>query len=173
MWLFEKIYFCTSIIRMNTVNFAHIEQAIDKIDAMDDAALDRLNETQAIAQPTLISYVMSAVDEYDNEKLESLLVFYFTVLHESFVLAGNNPKTVTEEDIDAFEEEYFEVLDAYFNSEDETLLEEFTDQPELVKFMAMEIGAEEENDEMMDDETATQVFIVTMALTSLLSRASI
>jgi hypothetical protein len=159
-------------MKMKTVNFKHIEGAINKIDSMDDDALDQLNDVQAAAQPTLISYVMSAVDEYKNEKLESLLVFYFTVLHEAFVLAGNTPREVTETDIDEFEEPYFEVLDAYFNTEDEALLEEFTDQPELVKFMAMEIG-NDEGDDMLDDETATQVFIVSMALTSLLSRASV
>ncbi len=158
---------------MKTVNFKHIEDAIGKIDSMSDDDLDLLNDAQAAAQPTLISYIMSAVEEYNNEKLESLLVYYFTVLHEAFVLAGNSPKEVSETDIDEFEEPYFQVLDAYFNSEDEALLEEFTDQPELVKFMAMEIGNEEEGDDTLDDETATQIFIVSMALTSLLSRASL
>ena len=114
---------------------------------------------------------MSAPDEYKNENLESLLIYYFTVVLESFNLAGYHPKTVTEESIDEFEEPYFQLLDEYFEKEDEAMLEEFSDQPDLVKFLAMEVGMEDEEGITLDDETATQLFIVMLAMISLLSRA--
>jgi hypothetical protein len=156
---------------MSHVSIGHIEAAIQKVDTLDENALDRLSETQTTAQPTLLGYVMSAAQEYQNEDLESLLIYYFTVILESYQLAGLYPKEVTDEHIDAFEEPYFELLDAYFESEDESLLEDFSDQPDLVKFMAMEISMEDADGVTLSDETATQLFIVILAMISLLSRA--
>jgi hypothetical protein len=156
---------------MSQVTLGHIEAAIKKVDTMDENAIDRLTQTHTTAQPVLLGYVMSAADEYQNEDLESLLVFYFTVILEAFSQAGLHPKTVTEEQVDDFEEPFFQLLDQYFETENEDLLEEFSDQPDLVRFMALEISIEDEDGTTLDDETATQLFIVTLAMISLLSRS--
>lgn len=156
---------------MSQVSIGHIEAAIKKVDTLDDAAIDQLSEAQTAAQPVLLGYVMSAAQEYQNEDLESLLVYYFTVILEAFEIAELKPKTVSEEQIDAFEEPYFQLLDEYFEKEDDNMLEEFSDQPDLVKFLAMEIGMEDEDGSSLDDETATQLFIVMLAMISLLSRS--
>ena len=74
-------------------------------------------------------------------------------------------------DIDEFEEPYFDMLDAYFENDDEDLLDEFCDQPELTRFMAMEISTEDTDGSSLDDETATQLFIVTVAMIALMNRA--
>ena len=156
---------------MAQVSIGHIEAAIEKVDSLDDNALDRLSEAQTTAQPVLLGYIMSAAQEYQNEGLESLLIYYFTVVLEAYSLAGLHPKSVTDEQIDEFEEPYFQLLDEYFENEDEAILEEFSDQPDLVKFMAMEIGMEDAEGVTLDDETATQLFIVILAMISLLSRS--
>lgn len=156
---------------MSQVSIGHIEAAIKKVDTLDDAAIDQLSEAQTAAQPVLLGYVMSAAQEYQNEDLESLLVYYFTVILEAFEIAELKPKTVSEEQIDAFEEPYFQLLDEYFEKEDDNMLEEFSDQPDLVKFLAIEIGMEDEDGSSLDDETATQLFIVMLAMISLLSRS--
>ena len=114
---------------------------------------------------------MSASEEYKNEDLESLLVYYFTVILEAFTQAGLTPAAVTESQIDDFEEPYFAVLDTYFENEDDELLEDFSDQADLVRFMALEVSMENEDGSTLDDETATQLFIVTLAMISLLSRS--
>ena len=136
---------------MAQVSIGHIEAAIQKVDSLDDNALDRLSETQTTAQPVLLGYIMSAAQEYQNEGLESLLIYYFTVVLEAYSLAGLHPKSVTDELIDSFEEPYFQLLDEYFENEDESILEEFSDQPDLVKFMAMEIGMEDAEGVTLDD----------------------
>ena len=79
--------------------------------------------------------------------------------------------TITEADIDAFEEPYFEMLDSYFENDDEEVLETFCDQPELAQFMAMEISTEDEDGTALSDETATQLFIVILAMITLMNRA--
>ena len=156
---------------MSQVTIGHIEAAITKVDGLDENALERLSEAQTTAQPVLLGYIMSAVEEYENEELASLLIYYFTVVLEAFSQAGLHPKSVTDEMIDDFEDPYFQVLDEYFEKDDETILEDFSDQPDMVKFLAMEIGMEDADGTSLDDETATQLFIVMLAMISLLSRS--
>lgn len=156
---------------MKHVSFASIEAAIKKVDNLDDDGLEQLSEKYATAQDTLLSYVMSAAIEYQNEKLEGLLIYYYCLLSECFSQEGLTLRQITEEDIDAFEEPYFDMLDAYFENDDDEVLEDFCDQPELAQFMAMEISTEDEDGSSLDDETATQLFIVTLAMITLMNRA--
>ena len=107
---------------MAHVSIGHVENAIKKVDGLDENALDRLSEAQTTAQPVLLGYVMSAPHEYENPNLENLLIYYYTVILEAFAQAGLHPKTITDEMIDAFEEPYFQVLDEYFEKEDEAMI---------------------------------------------------
>lgn len=155
---------------MKQVQLASIEGAIKKVDNLDDDGLERLSETYALAQPILLGYVMSAAEEYQNENLEGLLIYYFCLIMESFNQEQIRTKEVQESDIDTFEEPYFEMLDTYFDKEDEDILEEFCDQPHLAQFMAMEVSTPDVDGTQLDDETATQLFIVSIAMITLLNR---
>lgn len=155
---------------MKHVSLASIEKAILKVDNLDDDALEELSEQLAKKQEILLGYVMSAAIEYKNEKLEGLLVYYYCLISECFAIEGIELRNVTEEDIDAFEEPYFDMLDTYFEDDDDEVLENFCDQPELAQFMAMEISTSDEDGSSLDDETATQLFIVTLAMISLMNR---
>lgn len=157
---------------MSQVSFKSIEQAIQKVDNLDDDALEQLSEAHSVSQPTLLGYIMSAAIEYNNEKLEGLLLYYYCLIAESFAQEGLVTKTVTDDDIDAFEEPYFEMLDAYFDNNDDEILEDFCDQPELARFIAIELSEPDEDGTELDDETATQLFIVMVAFTTLLSRSA-
>jgi len=157
---------------MKHVSFAAIEKAISIVDNLDDEGLEKLSEKYALAQPTLLGYVMSAPAEYNNEPLEGLLIYYFCLLSACFEEQGLQATQVSENDIDEFEEPYFDMLDAYFENDDEDLLDEFCDQPELTRFMAMEISTEDTDGSSLDDETATQLFIVTVAMIALMNRAA-
>lgn len=153
------------------VSIQSIEKAIQKVDNLDDDALEQLSEMHSNSQPTLLGYIMSAAIEYDNERLEGLLLYYYCLIAESFAQEGLQTTTVTDEDIDAFEEPYFEMLDAYFDENDEEILEDFCDQPELARFISIELTEPDEDGTELDDETATQLFIVMIAFTTLLSRS--
>ena len=156
---------------MRHVSLKSIEAAIKKVDNLDDDSLERLSETFALSQEVLLGYAMSAAVEYQNEQLEGLLIYYFCLISESFHQEGIQVRKVTEDDIDSFEEPYFEMLDQYFEKEDEEILESFCDQPILAQFMGMEISTEDEDGTMLDDETATQLFIVALAIITLLNRS--
>ena len=158
---------------MKHVSLKSIENAISLVDNLDDQGLEKLSEKYALAQQVLLSYVMTAPDEYENENLEGLLIYYFCLLSECFEQEGIKVNKITEEQIDAFEEPYFEMLDNYFENDEQEILEDFCDQPELAQFMAMEISTEDEDGSMLDDETATQLFIVTIAMVSLMNQSII
>jgi hypothetical protein len=156
---------------MKHVTFTSIEKAIQKVDHLNDDELEVLSEKFALAQPTLLGYAMTAPEEYQNEELEGLLIYYFCLISEAFEQQGLEMDIITEDEIDAFEEPFFEMLDAYFENDDTDLLEDFCDQPELSQFMAMEISTEDEDGSALSDETATQLFIVSLAMITLLNRA--
>lgn len=156
---------------MKHVSLKSIEKAIEKVDHLDDDGLERVSETYALAQSTLLSYLMSAALEYENDQLEGLIIYYFCVINEAFAQEQIRTVAVTEADIDDFEEPFFELLDEYFDNEDEDVLEEFCDQPNLVQFMSMEISTEDDDGTSLDNETANQLFIVSLAMITLLGRA--
>jgi hypothetical protein len=156
---------------MKHVSLASIEAAIKKVDNLDDDGLERLSETFALSQQTLLAYVMSAAIEYDNEQLEGLIIYYFCLISEAFAQEKIVTKEISDADIDTFEQPYFEMLDSYFEHEEEDELENFCDQPHLAQFMALEISTEDSDGTSLDDETATQLFIVTIAMITLMGRA--
>lgn len=156
---------------MKHVTFSSIEKAIQKVDNLNDDELEVLSERFALAQPTLLGYAMTAPEEYQNEELEGLLIYYFCLISEAFEQQGLEMKIISEDEIDTFEEPFFEMLDAYFENDDTELLEDFCDQPELSQFMAMEISTEDEDGSSLSDETATQLFIVSLAMITLMNRA--
>jgi hypothetical protein len=165
-----RIFNKNSIV-MKHVSLQSIEKAISIVDNLDDTGLEALSEKCAKAQPTLLAYVMTAPEEYENEDLSGLLIYYFCLISECFSQEGIEIETISEVQIDAFEEPYFEILDSYFENDDQELLDSFVDQPELTQFMAMEISTEDEDGSSFDDETATQLFIVSIAMITLMTKA--
>ena len=92
---------------------------------------------------------------------------------EAFLQQGIKCRQIEEEDLDAFEGPFHEMLDQFFEEDDEAILEDFCDQPDLNQFVAIEISEDDEDGTSLDDDTATQLFIVATALITLLSRAII
>ena len=156
---------------MKHISLASIEKAINKVDKLDEDGLERIAETYALAQQTLLGYVMSAAIEYENEQLEGLLIYYFCLISEAFAQEQVQLNQISEDDIEAFEEPFFEELDNYFETEKEEVLVDHIDQPDLIRFMMIEVSTPDEDGTQLDDETATQLFIVTMAMIGLLGNA--
>lgn len=156
---------------MKHIRVNSIENAIQKVDNLDEDGLEKLAETYALAQQTLLGYIMSAAVEYENEQLEGLLIYYYCLISEIFTQEKVQLRQITEDDIEAFEEPFFEVLDEYFERDDEDVLFDFTEQEDLIRFMMMEVSTEDEDGTTLDDETATQLFIVATAMITLMSRA--
>ncbi len=155
---------------MEHVSIKSIEKAIAKVDNLNEDGLEKLAETYALAQQVLLGYIMSAATEYKNEHLEGLLIYYYCLISEAFAQEGILLDQITEDQIDTFEEPFFEMLDQYFDKDDQEIINNFVDQPDLIQFMMIEISTEDEDGTALDDETATQLFIVTTAMISLMNR---
>ena len=156
---------------MSQVTIKSIEKAIEHVDHLDDDALEALSERYALAQPDLLDYVMSAPTEYENDELEGLLIYYFCLIMYSFEVQDIALNVISDDDIDAMQESYFEMLDSYFESEDEEEIESFCDQPDLAQFMAVEVSTDDEDGTSLSEETASQLFIVTIGMISLINKA--
>ena len=156
---------------MSQVTIKSIEKAIEHVDNLDDDALEALSERYALAQPDLLDYVMSAPTEYENDELEGLLIYYFCLIMYSFEVQDIALNVVSDDDIDAMQESYFEMLDSYFETEDEEEIESFCDQPDLAQFMAVEVSTDDEDGTSLSEETASQLFIVTIGMISLINKA--
>ena len=156
---------------MKHISLSSIEKAIQKVDNLDEDGLERIAETYALAQQVLLGYVMSAAIEYDNEQLEGLIIDYYCLISEAFTQEGVLLNEITESDIDAFEEDYFAMLDEYFKTENEEVINDFCDQPDLTRFMMIEVSTDDEDGTSLSDDTATQLFIVTLAMIALMNKA--
>lgn len=156
---------------MKHISVESIEKAIDKVDHLDDDGLEKLAETYALAQQVLLGYVMSAAVEYKNEQLEGLLIYYYCLISETFSQEQVQLRQISDDDIEVFEVPYFEMLDEYFDNDDEDVIVDFTDQPELIRFMMLEITTKDDDGTSLDDDTATQLFIVIAAMITLMNRA--
>ncbi len=155
---------------MKHISLNSVEKAIDKVDNLNEDGLEKIAETYALAQPVLLGYVMSAAQEYKNEDLEGLLIYYYCLISESFAVEQALMDQITEETIEEFEEPFFEMLDQYFETDNEEVLNDFIDQPELIRFMMVEVSTKDEDGSALNDETATQLFIVTSAMIALMTK---
>ncbi|NBU92743.1 MAG: hypothetical protein EBS17_07885 [Flavobacteriia bacterium] len=161
---------------MKHIQVDHIEKATQWIDNVDDEQFEAAISALSEKQPILLDYVLAAPSEYENDALEGYLLYYYWVINESYVHAGIPTTMVTEEMIEAFEQPFEDMLEDYFGAEDDDQaterMEEFCDQPELLKFMSIEVSTEDEDGTSMDDETATQLYITCAAMIALLNESA-
>ena len=157
---------------MKHISQESIDKAISVVDELNDEQLEQVFQTYANEQEILLGYAMTAPKEYKNEELEGLLVYYFCLICECFTQEGIETKSISEDDIEAHQEPYFEMLDAYFENNDEEVIDSYVDQPNLSKFMAIEVSTEDDDGTSLSDETASQLFIVCLSMVALLNRST-
>lgn len=156
---------------MQQITITNIEKAVNKIDNLDDDGLEKISETYGLAQQDFLGYAMSAGMEFENDTLTGLIIYYFNIYFEAFAQQGVKVKRITNEDIDAFQDEFSQVLEEYMDEEDIDLILAITNQPNLIAFMANEIEMADDDGTSLDDETATQLFIVSTAMIGLMNKA--
>lgn len=156
---------------MTQIKVKSIEEAVLKIDKLDEDSLEKLSEAHVLAQETFVGYILSSAIEYKNDDLLDLLIYYYNIFAEAAVIQGVKLKKITDDDIEEFQEEYVQTLDEYMETEDNDLIASLCNQPNLLSFLLSEISMEDENGEKLEDETGTYLFIVGVAMIALLNRA--
>lgn len=155
---------------MKQISAESISKALDKIDNMDDEALDKLIETFTLSQPQLVDYILQAGVEYENEDLNIYSIYYFAVLMECIIQNGSSIREVTEQDIEDFQEPFLMALDA-INNEDFEPMQDLIQQHHMYSFVITEIEAEDEDGNELEDEMKSQLFIVCAGMIGLMHLA--
>lgn len=148
-----------------------IEQAVLKIDDLNEDSLEKLSEAHVLAQETFVGYILSSAIEYKNDELLELLMYYYNIFAEAFAIQGVQLEKITDDHIEEFQDEYVQTLDEYMETEDNDLIASLCNQPNMVSFLLSEIDMEDENGQKLEDDTATYLFIVGIAMIALLNRA--
>lgn len=148
-----------------------LKKAVEKIDSLDEEGLEKLSETYVLQQSQLVGYIMSSVIEFENETLLELLLYYYNIFMEACTIEGATIKEVTEDDIDAYHDEFTEMLDEYSEKEDMEVIEDFVNQPIMLSFLANEMQVEDENGETLDEDTANMLFMVGISMIGLIDRS--
>ena len=156
---------------MKHISQKSIDQAISIIDNLEDDKLEQVFEKYALKQETLLAYLMMAPTEYENEKLEGILIYYFCLISECFHQEGVNINEIKESQIEDHLDPYVEMLDDYFEYEEEEILESYLDQPHLYQFLKNEVSTEDDDGTRFDEDTANQLFIVTISMVALMKNA--
>lgn len=156
---------------MKHVTHDSILKAINIIDNLDENQFESLLTNYEEKYPVLLGFLLSASEEYDNEQLEGLILYYFCLILEAYKIEGVELGEISEEQIDSFQEPFNEMLDEYFETDNEEILDNFCDQPNFTRFMMIEVTEPDEDGTELDDDTATQLFIVSLATITLLSRS--
>lgn len=156
---------------MTQIKVKSIEEAVLKIDKLDEDSLEKISETHVLAQETFVGYILSSAIEYKNDDLLDLLIYYFNIFSEAFIIQGVSLEKITDDHIEDFQEEYVQTLDEYMETEDNDLIASLCNQPNMLSFLLSEISMEDEDGEELDEETGTYLFIVGVAMIALFNRA--
>ncbi|HLV42674.1 MAG TPA: hypothetical protein VKY37_10365 [Brumimicrobium sp.] len=158
---------------MPHINEKYITEAVLKIDALTEESLEKLSETHVLAQDVFVGYILSSAIEYENDSLLDYLIYYFNIFSEALAMQDVKMKKIDEAMIDDFQDEYVETLDEYMETDDEDLIGSLCNQPMMLSFLLHEITGEDETGEVMEEELASNLFIVGIALIALMNRAII
>lgn len=156
---------------MAQITEKYITEAVLKIDGLTEDSLEKLSETHVLAQDVFVGYILSSAIEYENDSLLDYLIYYFNIFSEAAAMQGVKMKKIDETIIDEFQEEYIQTLDEYMETDDEDLINSLCNQPMMLSFLAHEISGADETGAVMEEDLATNVFIVGIALIALMNRA--
>ena len=158
---------------MSQVSIESLEKALTRIDGLSEDALDKKIEELTLNQENLLNYILQAGLEYENDDLNMYSIYYFAVALEAFNEEGLKLKEISEDDIDNFQEPFLLALDAIYEQEDYTPMQDLIEQHHIAQFMMAEIEAVDEDGEELDEETKTQLFIVSSGMIGLLNASVI
>ena len=157
---------------MEYVNAEHINKALEKIEGMEDEALEKLIETFTMEQTPLMGYSLQAAMEFQNDELNDLIMYYFAIILQAFKNAGHKTSTVTDDMIDAFQDPFHSALDMVHQTEDYSEISSLINQPVLENWMVDEINGEDADGNKLGDETQIQLYLVAMTIIGLLNKSA-
>ncbi|HLW40665.1 MAG TPA: hypothetical protein VKX31_09745 [Brumimicrobium sp.] len=150
-----------------------ITEAVLKLDNLSEDALEKLSETYTLEQEIFVGYILSSAIEYENDELLDYLLYYYNIFSEAIKTQGVNLKKIDESVIDEFQGEYISTLDEFMETDDEDLINSLCNQPMMLSFFVNDIFGEDQNGEKLEEGLANELFLVGVAMISLMNRAMI
>lgn len=155
---------------MEFINAEHINKALEKIEGLEDEALNQLIESFALEQTPLVGYSLQAAIEFENEELNELIMYYFAVIYQAFKNGGYKIAEVPDDLIEAFEEPFHSALDLIHETEDYSEISSIINQPVLESWMVEEINGVDADGKVLEEETQIQLYLVSMTIIGLLNK---
>lgn len=149
---------------MKQITVKSIIDAVEKINLLDEDAIEKFSEAHVLHQEVFVGYIMSSGIETKNEQLMDLLMYYFFVFSEAVALEDMRTKPSDDDFFDELHADFEAAMDEYIKKEDLAVIEDFCNQPNMLAFLIEEIHAEDEEGNELDDETASQLFITGVAM---------
>ncbi len=147
-----------------------INQSIEFINSASEDVLNEYSERYADTQESLVGYVFQTAAEDDDDELLSYFVYYYTLIMHIFENAGKKLPVVDDAFIDAFHEEYLELIDEYTENEDFSELSDFIGQPVLIDFLLQDISSEDDEGNEIDEDTQNILSMVLICLVGILTK---
>jgi hypothetical protein len=147
-----------------------IQASVDFINAASEDVLNDYSERYADTQESLVGYVFQTAAEDDDEELLSYFVYYYTLIMHIFETTGKALPVVDDAFIDAFHEEYLELIDEYTENEDFSELSDFIGQPVLIDFLLQDISSADEDGNTIDEDMQNILSMVLLGLVGILTK---
>lgn len=147
-----------------------INSSIEFINSASEDVLNQYSERYADTQESLVGYVFQTAAEDDDEELLSYFVYYYTLTMHIFENSGKKLPVIDDAFIDAFHEDYLELIDEYTESEDFSELVDFIGQPILIDFLLQDISSSDDEGNMIDEEMQNILSMVLIGLVGILTK---
>jgi len=162
---------------MQQLSIESIERALDRVSNFTpEEFLESLQQLDC-EQETLNSLITVDYDRYAQKYAEEdccdYLLFYLIVIYLAFGEQNISLRTINKEEILQDQESFWEMMDAFLETENIELVDEYTGQPNLIRFLLDELSAPDEHGVEIDDEVAVDVFTTLTKFYYFLSKASI
>jgi len=144
---------------MQQITIESIEQAIKIVDDFSDEEYLSTLQLLSDAQPNLTDFVSDSPNYYNNDDLDSYILYYILVIYKSFQIQNISCDIVTEERIVEQSENINKLLDSFFSTENIEILEEYIGQSNLIHFMLSELSTPDDDGTEIDLDTASQLFV--------------
>ncbi len=156
---------------MKQISEDAIEKSLAFINSASDDVLNQISERYADNYESLVAYVFQTATEENDEDLLGYLVYYYTLIMNIFETSGYTIPQVSDDMIDAFHEEYLEILEDFEEERDFTELNDFIGQPVLMSFLIQDIEMADEDGNQIDEETQSMLNMILIGFIGVLNRA--
>lgn len=156
------------------VSKENIIEAAEKINAMEEGALEKHIEGVTLRQEQLTAFNISTALEFQNDAVAQYSMYYFAVLFEAFEKEYNTLKVFGEDEINSYlEGQFYPALDQLFKEQNETAFRTTVQEDTVLDFLTYDLGELKKSDDKFDDQAFSQLFILTSALTGLMHEAAV